>query len=530
MNMHYLNSKPLKSVILFLLLALLSATTLAQEADKKPIDDNLKITISKETTWFTEPLNEDGEIDYWEATNKHFSEGVTPENNLMTAVLMVCGSKIKDEKLRNEMLRRIGLEKLPDFSEQLLEYSKFAKLDILEDETLEMEERVQSLPWTRDAYLDIAKWIDKYSPVVDRYVDQIKHKSTCYYPFVGRKKAGDLVLVAESGDVLLVNKIASFLLTRSLMRLEENDVAGCQSDLIALRKTALLICKNRTAVNLLLGHAWYGRALTCELQMCFHKNTTKEDLLRYQNATKSIRVEYDLPNVIRTHDRIMLLNAAMAIKNGDFALYRYEYLFPGAKMHQLPIRAARKLLDWNKVLTIINERTEKRATIFETKPIHNALHACKAYADSWHEEIGSVNPHVLGIRLLVANGNSKCERMVDAIEYEMAFPDSLEHLINYYCRTKMRESLMDLNLALHCYRHDEGKFPQALWDLQPKYIGELPVDIFTGNALMYKKTEEHFLLYSVGKNFVDDGGDIFSPLGDLGLTSDRDLWNSQFED
>ena len=40
-----------------------------------------KITISKEATWGTEPLDERGFVVDFEAINRRFSAGVTPENN-----------------------------------------------------------------------------------------------------------------------------------------------------------------------------------------------------------------------------------------------------------------------------------------------------------------------------------------------------------------------------------------------------------------------------------------------------------------
>src|SRR4029078_1861738 len=53
----------------------------ASEDKSKP-----KITISKETTYITEPLRPDGYPDYVAALNQRMSLGVTPENN--AAVLL----------------------------------------------------------------------------------------------------------------------------------------------------------------------------------------------------------------------------------------------------------------------------------------------------------------------------------------------------------------------------------------------------------------------------------------------------------
>ena len=38
------------------------------------------------------------------------------------------------------------------------------------------------------------------------------------------------------------------------------------------------------------------------------------------------------------------------------------------------------------------------------------------------------------------------------------------------------------------------------------YMKELPIDTYSDKPLVYKKTEDDFILYSVGHNFIDDGG------------------------
>ena len=43
-----------------------------------------RITISKATTFFTQPVGKDGTIDYVAALNRHYGKGVTPKNNAAT--------------------------------------------------------------------------------------------------------------------------------------------------------------------------------------------------------------------------------------------------------------------------------------------------------------------------------------------------------------------------------------------------------------------------------------------------------------
>lgn len=62
-------------------------------------------------------------------------------------------------------------------------------------------------------------------------------------------------------------------------------------------------------------------------------------------------------------------------------------------------------------------------------------------------------------------------------------------------------------LALKRWRLEEDKYPEKLDELVAAgYLKELPMDPFSDKPLVYKKTDDNFILYSVGPNFKDDGG------------------------
>jgi hypothetical protein len=63
--------------------------------------------------------------------------------------------------------------------------------------------------------------------------------------------------------------------------------------------------------------------------------------------------------------------------------------------------------------------------------------------------------------------------------------------------------------ALERYRLTNGAYPAALDDLLPHYLTALPQDLIGGERLHYRRTEDgKFLLYSIGWNETDDGGQI----------------------
>ena len=63
-------------------------------------------------------------------------------------------------------------------------------------------------------------------------------------------------------------------------------------------------------------------------------------------------------------------------------------------------------------------------------------------------------------------------------------------------------------IALERYHRREGKYPAVLQDLIPAYLKKIPIDCMDGKELRYHaKSDGTFLLYSVGQNGTDEGGD-----------------------
>ncbi len=60
------------------------------------------------------------------------------------------------------------------------------------------------------------------------------------------------------------------------------------------------------------------------------------------------------------------------------------------------------------------------------------------------------------------------------------------------------------------YKQDKGSYPESLDKLVTAgYLKEIPLDTFSDKPLVYKKTDDDFILYSVGPNFIDDGGQVY---------------------
>lgn len=64
----------------------------------------------------------------------------------------------------------------------------------------------------------------------------------------------------------------------------------------------------------------------------------------------------------------------------------------------------------------------------------------------------------------------------------------------------------DAAIAVERYRRRHGKLPERLDELVPELLPRVPTDPFDGQPLRYVVGEEEYVVYSVGRDRVDNGG------------------------
>lgn len=94
-------------------------------------------------------------------------------------------------------------------------------------------------------------------------------------------------------------------------------------------------------------------------------------------------------------------------------------------------------------------------------------------------------------------GNLLLQVLVPAVD--------LGSTVSFRCQVT-RDALVT-TLALLRYEDDKGQFPASLSDLvSAGYLKDLPMDPYSDGPLVYRRTADSFILYSLGADFDDDGG------------------------
>jgi hypothetical protein len=86
---------------------------------------------------------------------------------------------------------------------------------------------------------------------------------------------------------------------------------------------------------------------------------------------------------------------------------------------------------------------------------------------------------------------------------------ALEKINIIFAQSRAATDALITTIAVLRFKKEKGFYPENLQQLlDTGYIKELPPDPFSNKSLVYKKTDDGFTLYSVGQNFIDDGGRV----------------------
>jgi hypothetical protein len=130
-------------------------------------------------------------------------------------------------------------------------------------------------------------------------------------------------------------------------------------------------------------------------------------------------------------------------------------------------------------------------------------------------EMGWINEIQLAIdALTTANGPEHPRDLSGKLRTKQS-RDGWQRIGSSVLRTQTLVNEAQIACALERYRLAHGEYPGELATLVPQFIEKLPRDIINGQPLIYLRTADgSFILYSVGWNETDDGGQTVPAKGD----------------
>jgi hypothetical protein len=476
-----------------------------------------KITIGKETTFITEPLDAKGFPDYVAAMNQRLSQGVTSANNGAIVLLKAMGPHAIPEKSRGEVFRLLGIEALPEKGDYL----------VLESEMIERWKAQQPAGAPHlsndelEAQFDLAaerpEMVSKFPVVVQwlainekplRILLDGAQRSAFYVPLVATDEQPPLLGAYERQLLQNTRGIASLLRIHALAKLQQGNTIDAWNDALCCHRLARWLDQEPTLVDALITWAINAVACNCDAQLAhFGKLSHKEagEALAKLQALQALRSTIDK---IDLGERFWLLDAVGCFARGnpkELAKMTGDQSRDAGKQHR-PIDV--DAVDWDVVFRCGNEWFDKLVTAGRVADSPARQKALVQVGDDFDKLLKQVGTK--GSLLDLFSGKSAKELISQRIGLMLAGTcmPATNAALSAETRARMTEKLAETAIVLAEYRADFGRYPEQLQELVPKYLPAMPEDKFAKSPgpIRYRLEGDAYVLWSVGSDGNDDGG------------------------
>jgi hypothetical protein len=480
-----------------------------------------KIPLGKETTHVTGPLDKEGYVDYEAALNERLGKGIIPEKNANVLLWKALGPTPEGGKgMPAEYFRLLGIEEPPERGEYFVSMSQYAK-DRLKLESGEQiiaiedkQTRASKRPWTAKDLPEIAGWLKANEKPLALVVEATK-RPDYFNPLVTRKteKGSTGLIGAMLPSVHKCRELTTALAARAMLHTGEGRFNEAWQDLLACHRLGRLVARGARLIELLCGVAidWY--VSTAELAFLDRAELTTKQV---QNCLRDLQELPPMPSPadkIDLGERFVLLDIVMMFHRHGFQLIEGLAGGPGEvpvdrfKKPDPQTRKALDAFDWEAMLRNAN-RTYSRIAAAQRIKDHAAR---EKELDRLEQELKALQKDATdSMKLFKAflegkdPGKTVFKKIGDVL-VRLMLP-AFRKMQGAGDRAEQTQRNQYLAFALAAYRLDQGRYPAKLEDLAPKYLAAVPNDLFSGKALIYRPTENSYLLYSVGVNGIDEGG------------------------
>ena len=497
---------------------------------------NPAIVVSKETTFITEPLGEDGLPNYEAYLLQQGSEGVTPENNAAVLIwqamwpgeleqqhwLLICNAlgmeKVPSTKEAlvapyDETVRdKIAMELAERFTEQASKnaadgskedyFSETWQEQLIERAAYDLVGEAGERPWTSEQIPALAQWVEQNQKPLDMLVEASK-RPRYYSPSPNMLDGSkDMLLASPLPSVQMIRGTARALPVRAMWHLGEGRTAEAWQDLLACHRIARLTSENFSLVGQLVALAIDG--VTCNVTVPFlhHANLDAEAARQVLADLQGLGPASHCAQTMGQGERLQFLDTVLYITTDDHG--------PGDLANHLGIPTelefvCRARVDWNEVLRKGNAWFDELVAAAKLPTLEER----RAAFDRTDQKLARMSSQVKNPSAWVGsvlNGKRRTEMAKDLLISYMLPATSAS--LNAEDRTNTQLEITRLAAALAVYRAEQRAYPEELADLVPGVLLKLPVDLYSGQSFLYERKDDGgYLLYSVFENGIDDGGD-----------------------
>jgi len=488
-------------------------------------EDTVKIpypTLSKQTTVLTEPIDEEGFVDYLTALNNRTAEGVTPENNFEIVFREVMGDRNLEE-IAEEYYRLLGVAPSNDSENRFLPLDDYLLEKYPGDSSKsdrskfrEVLYKLQSKPWSETEHPLCAEWLKRNERALLRISDGAK-RSQNFCPLVvpDSEKSSEANLISvRLPSQLERREIVSALRLRSANRLNSGNDGGSLEDLRTIQRIASLTSQTEHPIEWLSAVGFHATARTGEIVFLNHAKIRPE---RLREIANEIDRQEDFPSPLHTVDRYsryMFLEAMTKVYCQPETL---KEIAQGAKVVPPASRQLLKPQVLDKQLRWGNRQFDEMLEICEIQDSLKRREASEKFSEAFEDSLQKRKENLLLEFLTV----SKAEMWgITGRDIVYALTAPALQIVDSHQRRITRKRMASLAFLIEAYHLERGEYPEELAKLIPDYIGDLPADEHSGKPFHYERKNNGCILISFGPNQRDESSSLTPKDSDVNSTGD----------
>jgi hypothetical protein len=483
------------------------------------------LIISKETTWLTDPpMKPNGMVNYVQYAVDHSTEGVTPENNAFACFMRALGPKLIEDWadsdcLDQELVQLYVGASLDEWEGPFLgDVEKVLEESIPADElheyhvidTSDIEKRLTESPWAAAEYPKMKQWLDENATPLEWIVKGSQRERYSYWSlFRSDKPNDDYLLNSPMLDFDGLRGAARALAIRAMYKMGSGDIEGAWADTMAIRRMARLISQDAGLTSQIVCYAIDSPGLEAQ-QLILRSKTFP--VTQARGMLKELQSLPTLPLLVGAMEMELLgtLDSVMRVAATPVNT-QAEAMSGDDSMETKLSQSAGRILDINHMLRTFNTAW-KPLVDQASKPTMSKRKVSEMLDFPASGKNLSRTLTASRIMKLLLGGPSTRRRvttdiMSDLLMY-ILYP-SLNRACTLRDTAETKAMLTETMAAMAVYRAEKGNWPAELGDLVPAILPAVPADPWSKeNApLLYNPTPDGFLLYSLGYNETDDGGE-----------------------
>ena len=446
-------------------------------------DGPTSITISKETTYITEPLMSDGMVDYIAAVNASLAE-INPDDNAAVLLARAFGPKAIDKRIAREYFQLLRIDPPPDEGEYLMDLVEWMEVKKIDDKGL--LQKCEDLGRTFWAEKDVPKYAEmlaaneKPLQLVIAATKRNKFAAPILSPTQPPMLMNGLLESVQS-----TRSCARLLSARAMMRAAKGDLDGAFSDVDAIHRLANLIGGSAPIIQGLVATALHGVAFQAEDTLALSGRVSPGTLRQRAKVAAGWPPPFDVKRSIGYWERILALDgASVSMHYGADVASKMNAgplpkLAPSAAMHDEALRTINVYFDRLERIVAINERDVRNKEMAELDAdLSAAVQKTRSRASTFFLFRPNAEPHPRGSK--AAAGKELAETLMG-----LHFP-AMRMVDGALLRSAARQRQTVLAYALAAYRKERRRYPDSLDAKELGVASETLIDPFTDKPFVYR--------------------------------------------